>query len=66
MKECFKSQELIAQKMMEEALPDAQKVVECTSVKYVPAHSWTLERHKIAKLCGEPECKREQVECEAV
>lgn len=45
-------------------MPDAQKIVECTSVKYVPAHSWTLERNKIAKLCGEPECKREQVECE--
>ena len=64
MKECFKSQEVIAQKMMEEALPDAQKIVECTSVQYVPAHSWTLERNKIAKLCGEPECKRKQVECE--
>lgn len=64
MKERFKSRELVARKMMEEALPDAQKVVKCTAVKYVPARSWTLERNKIAKLCGEPECKREQVEYE--
>lgn len=49
MKERFKSRKLVARKMMEEALPDAQKVVKCTSVKYVPARSWTLERNKIVR-----------------